>query len=386
LKKKLFITSQYYLPTTSAGGIVRTLMNLVSRLSEDYEIFIYTGCKDVKKEYISDIPFNQWLNINNINIYYSDKNIFCGWHELKRMINIINPDSIFVNGLLSVQFSIVPIIMNFIYKNFSLLIVAPRGMLKSSALRFKRKRKLITLKLLSLFLNKDNVKFQATDFNEEAEIKKYFLFAVVEILSDLPEEIPNNKLVRVKQSGILNLLYLGRIHPIKNLKYLLQILKFIESTSSINLVIAGQIEDNSYWTSCLKVIENLAMNNDNIRIKYLGNVNFCQSKELILNAHLLVSPTLGENFGFSIVEALQNGCPVLISDCTPWRNLSSWKAGYDISLNDKQLFTQKIQHFCNLGNNEFQDYVRGSVYYFQANINDPNLIQNYTNLFFNLNT
>jgi glycosyltransferase involved in cell wall biosynthesis len=259
-------------------------------------------------------------------------------------------------------------------------------MLKSSALRFKRKRKLITLKLLSLFLNKDNVKFQATDFNEEAEIKKYFLFAVVEILSDLPEEIPNNKLVRVKQSGILNLLYLGRIHPIKNLKYLLQILKFIESTSSINLVIAGQIEDNSYWTSCLKVIENLAMNNDNIRIKYLGNVNFCQSKELILNAHLLVSPTLGENFGFSIVEALQNGCPVLISDCTPWRNLSSWKAGYDISLNDKQLFTQKIQHFCNLGNNEFQDYVRGSVYYFQANINDPNLIQNYTNLFFNLNT
>ena len=32
-----------------------------------------------------------------------------------------------------------------------------------------------------------------------------------------------------------------------------------------------------------------------------------------------------ENFGHVIVESWQNGCPVLISENTPWKNLESQK-------------------------------------------------------------
>jgi hypothetical protein len=38
---------------------------------------------------------------------------------------------------------------------------------------------------------------------------------------------------------------------------------------------------------------------------------------------LFLFPTLGENYGHVISEALASGCPVVISDQTPWRNLEA---------------------------------------------------------------
>ena len=51
-------------------------------------------------------------------------------------------------------------------------------------------------------------------------------------------------------------------------------------------------------------------------------------------------PTLGENYGHVIYEALDSGCPVLISDQTPWRGLSEVGAGWDLPLDKPDLFRQ----------------------------------------------
>ena len=47
---------------------------------------------------------------------------------------------------------------------------------------------------------------------------------------------------------------------------------------------------------------------------------------------VMILPTLGENFGHIIVEAWAAGCPVLISDRTPWRQLTSQGLGWDVPL------------------------------------------------------
>ena len=52
-------------------------------------------------------------------------------------------------------------------------------------------------------------------------------------------------------------------------------------------------------------------------------------------AHFLLSSTTQENFGHSIVESWAHGCPVLISDRTPWRQLQEKGIGWDWPLEEE---------------------------------------------------
>jgi glycosyltransferase involved in cell wall biosynthesis len=53
-------------------------------------------------------------------------------------------------------------------------------------------------------------------------------------------------------------------------------------------------------------------------------------------------PTLNENFGHAIVEALGAGCPVLISDQTAWRHLEQSGGGWDVPLDRHDRFGEII--------------------------------------------
>jgi glycosyltransferase involved in cell wall biosynthesis len=61
------------------------------------------------------------------------------------------------------------------------------------------------------------------------------------------------------------------------------------------------------------------------------------------DADLFFLPTLGENFGHAIFEALSSGVPVLISDRTPWQNLASQSAGWSFPLHEPQAFVASIE-------------------------------------------
>ena len=51
-----------------------------------------------------------------------------------------------------------------------------------------------------------------------------------------------------------------------------------------------------------------------------------------LSYHALLMPSLTENFSYTVLESLQAGIPVLISDQTPWRDLEAQGIGWDLSL------------------------------------------------------
>ena len=58
-----------------------------------------------------------------------------------------------------------------------------------------------------------------------------------------------------------------------------------------------------------------------------------------LSGHdLFFLPTLGENYGHVIHEALLSGSQVLLSDQTPWRGLTEAGLGWDLPLEGKGAF------------------------------------------------
>jgi glycosyltransferase involved in cell wall biosynthesis len=68
-------------------------------------------------------------------------------------------------------------------------------------------------------------------------------------------------------------------------------------------------------------------------------------------------PTFHENFGHVFIESWSNGCPVIISDQTPWRNLEEKGIGWDISLKEKSKFIKAIEEAASMNQ---EDYSRMS--------------------------
>ena len=105
-------------------------------------------------------------------------------------------------------------------------------------------------------------------------------------------------------------------------------LKGVQGDITFNIV--GPFEDPKYVQTCRKVCEDLA---PNINVCFHGEVDHVRVHEILSSNHLFFLPTRGENFGHVILEALLAGCPILLSDQTPWKGLENFGIGWDIPLN-----------------------------------------------------
>jgi len=53
------------------------------------------------------------------------------------------------------------------------------------------------------------------------------------------------------------------------------------------------------------------------------------------------------------MESLSCGCPVIISDQTPWKDLESHNIGYDISLSSEAKFVEAIKTCVSINQEEY---------------------------------
>lgn len=99
------------------------------------------------------------------------------------------------------------------------------------------------------------------------------------------------------------LLYLGRIAPEKGTHLAIE----AALAAGIPLVIAGRsYQKDGYWHN------EIEKRIDSKNIRYVGEADFQQKKELLANAKALIFPTQAdETFGLSMIEAMACGTPVI---------------------------------------------------------------------------
>ena len=141
----------------------------------------------------------------------------------------------------------------------------------------------------------------------------------------------------------------------KNLLFALTLFEHLRGT--VRLTIAGPVDDPEYWARCQPAIQHAP---PNVTIDYRGPVPNEEVAGVLASHDLLLLPTLSENFGHVIVEALQVGTPVLISDRTPWRGLEQLHAGWDLPLDDPASFVAALQACIDLGPEEFRRLSSGA--------------------------
>lgn len=319
MKKKILCFADYYLPGYKAGGPIQSIANLVENLSDEFEFDIICNDHDLlDRQSYANVKIDQWNAVSKARVFYaSRKNL--NFKSIKKILNETKYDLLYFNSFFSFKFTIFPL---FIYKIFLFskkpCIIAPRGEFSLGALKLKYIKKKIYLyisKLLGLY---NNLYWQASSDNEKKDILRNFRVAekLIYIAPDLIsyEPIALNYL-SLRKPGPLRIIFLSRITPKKNLNFLIRVLQKINFP--IELSIYGPIDNLSYWKACLYSIDQLP---SNIKILIGDPVPQKQVKSILQKHDVFVLPTLGENFGHIIIEALIAGVPAIISDKTFWKS------------------------------------------------------------------
>lgn len=350
---KILCLLDSYLPGYKAGGPLRTVVNMVDRLGYDLQFKIVTRDHDSgDTEPYAGVTINDWNIVGKADVFYmSPERISVG--GLKKILHSTEYDVVYLNSFFSPRFTITPLLL----RRFHLipdksLVIAPRGEFSAGALRLKKlKKRAYILAAKALNLCRGAV-WQASSMHEEADIRRVLGENVkVVIAPDLApfpsasEKLPSKS---EKRRGLLRIVFLSRICPKKNLIGALKILRGLQG--KIEFDIYGPLEDKKYWAKCQNIINKLPKNID---VRFCDKIAHEQVAKAIRKYDLFLFPTLGENFGHVILEALCAGLPVLLSDQTPWRELEEKGVGWDVPLENIDRFKDILQRCLDMENSEY---------------------------------
>lgn len=370
----------WYLPGYKAGGPVQSFANIVSHLTDGYYFSVVTRNTDFNsQEPYPNVRSDDWNEVgSNIRVYY----LSAGNINKKTIQSFITAsyDLIYLNSLYSYFFSIYPVLHS--YRKGIKSVVAPRGMLGSGALQIKPLKKKLFLALSKRHPAYRNVKWQASSHLEEMEIRAvYGKNATVMVAPNLVAKKEIRFVSKRKEPHQLKLFFLSRIVPIKNLDFALEALAHVSDKYSIDFTIIGPVEDPLYWQHCQEIIGQIEYKHKHIRVTSMGEMPRQHVMEELTKQHVLLLPTRNENFGHSIMDALAASSPVIISDCTPWRNLVSESAGFDISLLLKTDFVKAIEFYAEMSEDEFKTHALGAFNKALSVYNNPEWINKTKKLF-----
>lgn len=342
--KKILILMGRYLPGYKDGGPIRTIINVTDALGDEYNFFI--ACLDRDRgdaEPYKNIQHNSWNQVGKAKVWYVPNGGFT-FSIIKQLISDV--DLIYLCGFYD-DYGYKTLILNRINKIKIPIYVASMGTFSKGALSSKAVKKkffIIICKLLGLF---KKITWSVTSDLEARDMQKVIGEKAKYIIA---EDLPRSSVLG-RGNRDLNentIVFLSRICPQKNLLGAIKSVSRLEK--DIIFHIYGPKEDLSYWNECEKELKKLPAN---IAWKYFGNVPTQEVQSVLQRYNIFLFPTLGENYGHVIFEALSVGCIPIISNQTPWEIVETYQCGKVLPLSeDMNNFTNALSCVLNLPNAE----------------------------------
>jgi glycosyltransferase involved in cell wall biosynthesis len=204
------------------------------------------------------------------------------------------------------------------------LVISPRGMLAPVALAISRLKKRAFWTLLQRPGVRRAAAIHATSEQEYVDIRGFGLTNPVAIIPngiDVPALTAQSTAALPAERVVLSL---GRIHPKKGLPRLLHSWSKVEACNSgWWLKIVGSPEAGHD-----DELRALAMALGLTRVSVEGPIYGDARTTIYRDADLFVLPTLNENFGLTVAEALAAGTPVISTKGAPWSGLEREGCGW----------------------------------------------------------
>lgn len=373
MKKTIFIFIYGYLPGTKYGGPVTSIYNFTEYFGDKYDIRIVCSNHDhgSTEVYLGIVP--EWNKVGKANVMYLSE----AEYEENRFYRIMNPFSVIMVYLTGVFSYVLNHAAIKAAGRLSIpVVIATRGEILKNVLAMKKYKKVPYLWFIKKCGEFKNVHFQITSEEEREQLVKYL-------------RIPENHLIMLpnihskailaphpeKKKGEVKILFISRIHPKKNL--LDAIKAVINVQGRVKFDIYGPIEDELYWTECQKTI---SIASNNVQIHYRGALNMEKARESYYRYHVFLFPTLSENYGHVIVEAMIANCPVIISKgTTPWDDING-RGGFVIDLHDIQALQKAIQTIVNMNSGGYKLLQQSLEIYCKEKLKINELLEGYENM------
>lgn len=382
-KPTILVILNHYLPGFRAGGPIRTTANMINWLGDRFTFKILTKNHDFGDSTpFVDIQSGVWYSVGKATVRYLNVGEQSLLH-FREILNSLPYDFIYLDSVFA-EFTLKTILL---YRIRQIpqrpLIIAPRGHLNLGALQIKSTKKRAFLRLIRMIGFYDSVIWHTSNSGEKEDVLREIvpvggesvIWTISNLPSPLPADIPAN--LSMKVTGKARFIFLSRISRKKNLRFLLNLLSQVRG--QVEFDIYGMIEDKVYWQECLALIAQLP---EHVKVTYKGVVAFDEVSEIFSNYHLFILPTLGENFGHVILESLYSGCPVLLSDQTPWSDVQSEGIGWTVSLSDRAGFINELQNMIDMTSEAFEEISeRARQYGFNYIQNSTILVQQTEALF-----
>ena len=341
---RLLVISQYWEPAQLAGG-ARSTARAVDAIAGAVETWVVTGDRDVGDEGPwPDVPRpgdDGWVDRRGVRVRYQRWDRGSG-RRVRTAIDEIDPDLIYLPSLFAPG-SLAVLWRRAIRGVRHPVVVAPEGELHPGALAHHHGRKWALLTLLRRSGVAGSLRWRAVDPVEAEQIRRIAgPRATIHVTPDLHEapsgaspqassDAAFGKPRSAKVPGRARVAFVGTIVAKKGLHRALELLWPLRH--QIELDIYGPIVDAAEWARCREVLETCE---PGVRWEAHGAVPHDAVATVLAASDLCILPTLGENYGYVIAEALTAGCPVLISDQTPWHGLEVDGCGWDVPLDDPE--------------------------------------------------
>jgi glycosyltransferase involved in cell wall biosynthesis len=348
-KPRILALNLYYLPGYKGGGSIRALVNLVGHLKDEFEFVVATDARDLNELE----PYSVQAQAEAIAAEGYDIRYFSGsWDLIRGLRGLLAQhwDLIYLNSAFSPGFTALPLLLNRISRGRKVpVVLAPRGELMEGALRTSRAKfikKTLFLGLVRITRHFHGVTIHSTSPVESTGISSLNLgISRIAFAPDLPPRLGTDiSLGDPKKAERLRVVFISRIDPKKNLHFALEVIQGVQAAVDFDIV--GPIGDEAYWLTCQKVIAALP---EHIQVRHLGPVPHEEILRVFAAHDLFFFPTQAENNGYVILESLLAGCPLLLSDRTPWRGLRELGVGRDLPLEDPGAFSAAIEELAAMG-------------------------------------
>lgn len=374
MKKRIAIFIGGYLPAKKYGGPVTSIANLVENLCDDFDFYIISNDHEFQEtERLSGIK-QGWNKVGNGKVLYLRESEY-SYRRFISILDKVKADMVYLSSVFYYQMNF-PAIRAANRLGIP-IILAPRGELCEGAMKIGKTKKEIFLCIERASKIFKNTYFQATSEDEETAIKKY-----LKISNDRIFNLPNMACkvslsnMEPKSDDCLRLVYISRLVRKKNVLFAIQQIK--KCKTNIRFDIYGPIEDKEYWEECKFELADCP---DNVIIEYRGAISPGESVSVFKKYNIFVFPTLSENYGHVIAEALAAGCHLIVSKgTTPWDDIHD-HGGYALSLNDGDIWSKTIDFVSRMNEDDYLSFNQTLHKYVETKLLNDDLNNSYIDMF-----
>lgn len=155
------------------------------------------------------------------------------------------------------------------------------------------------------------------DIKIKLKDKKY---AVIHHPFCIPKDVDFKSFQKFKDRDKLRIICVGRIEPRKNQEVLIKALPILlQKIKNLELIFIGKFSWKSYKNYIFSIIENFSLEK---YIKFIGELPWSEMYNLLSSSDLVCVPSKYETFGYTFIEALASGVPVIASDIPVFREIA----------------------------------------------------------------